>query len=74
MCARVCVCVCPVCASEAHLVAGLLVRGDRRVIMGALDWLPVKFESFAKRGNKCSCDTHTHTHSQREIRPLHMWS
>lgn len=32
-----------VCSSEAHLVAGLLVQRDRRVIMGTLDWLPVKY-------------------------------
>ena len=39
-----CVCVsASMCASEAHLVAGLLVQRDRRVIMGALDWLPVKY-------------------------------
>lgn len=37
-----CVHAC-VCSSEAHLVAGLLVQRDRRVIMGMLDWLPVKY-------------------------------
>lgn len=34
-------CVC-ISASEAHLVVGLLVQRDRRVIKGVLDWLPVK--------------------------------
>lgn len=54
-------CVCAR-ASEAHLVVGLLVQRDRRVIKGALDWLPVKDEGIARRGNSAVvAQTHTHT-------------
>lgn len=53
------VCVCAR-ASEAHLVVGLLVQRDRRVIKGVLDWLPVKDEGIARRGNSTVvAQTHT---------------
>lgn len=55
------VCACAR-ASEAHLVVGLLVQRDRRVIKGVLDWLPVKDEGIARRGNSAVV-AQTHTHS-----------
>lgn len=45
-------------------MAGLLVQRDRRVIMGALDWLPVKYEGFAKRRNGAVV-AHTHIRTHR---------
>ncbi len=77
LCVSLCVCVCvsaSVCASEAHLVAGLLVQRDRRVIMGALDWLPVKY--WGLPGEETVQLWHIRTHTRtNQIRPLHsLWS
>lgn len=53
-------CVCAR-ASEAHLVVGLLVQRDRRVIKGVLDWLPVKTKALP--GEETVQLWHKHTHS-----------
>lgn len=64
-----CVCVVFVCVCfRAHLVVGLLVQRDRRVIKGVLDWLPVKDQGIARRGNSAVvAQTHRRSHRAHRV-------
>lgn len=54
-------------------MAGLLVQRDRRVIMGVLDWLPVKFKALPREETSAVvAGTDTHSHSEREYTIAHV--
>lgn len=67
VCVHVYVCVCLMCASETHLVAGLLVQRDRREIIGSAWLVASETLRLCQERKQYSCDTQSWTRARTHI-------